>query len=105
MAISPRTTSPEAPRLFQRAIVRIPGSNFADGLTNASLGVPHFDRVLAQHARYCEALTQCGLDVTTLNADLRHPDSTFVEDTAILTERGAILTRPGAESRAGEVDA
>lgn len=63
------------------------------------------DLVLEQHERYCEALRECGLTVTTLAADLRYPDSTFVEDTAILTERGAILTRPGAESRAGEVDA
>jgi dimethylargininase len=40
-----------------------------------------------------------------LEADLRYPDSTFVEDTAVLTPRGAILTRPGAASREGEVDA
>jgi 5-methylcytosine-specific restriction endonuclease McrA len=36
---------------------------------------------------------------------LRFPDSTFVEDTAILTARGAVLTRPGAASREGEVEA
>ena len=91
-------------RLFTKAIVRIPGSNFAAGLTTASLGVPQFDDVLAQHALYCEALQGCGLSLTTLDADLRFPDSTFVEDTAVLTERGAILTRPGAKSREGEVE-
>lgn len=91
--------------MFTRAIVRIPGSNLADGLTTVDLGAPQYDRVLAQHARYCDALSECGLDVTTLDADLRYPDSTFVEDTAILTERGAILARPGADSRAGEVAA
>ena len=91
--------------MFQRAIVRIPGSNFAGGLTTAGLGVPDFDRVLAQHACYCGALKECGVDLTTLDADLRYPDSTFVEDTAILTERGAVLARPGAASREGEVDA
>jgi dimethylargininase len=32
-----------------------------------------------------------------------HPDSTFVEDTAIITERGAIITRPGAGARRGEI--
>jgi dimethylargininase len=41
--------------------------------------------------------------VTTLPADDRYPDSTFVEDTAILTPRGAIITHPGADSRRGEV--
>jgi dimethylargininase len=91
--------------LFNSAIVRIPGSNFADGLTTVELGIPDFKGVLDQHARYCEALLQCGLTITTLAPDLNHPDSTFVEDTAVLTERGAILTRPGAASREGEVSA
>jgi dimethylargininase len=91
--------------LFNSAIVRIPGSNFADGLTTVELGVPDFKGVLDQHGRYCEALQECGLTITTLAPDLNHPDSTFVEDTAVLTERGAILTRPGAESREGEVRA
>jgi len=91
--------------LFTHAIVRIPGSNFADGLTTAALGAPHYDQVLLQHLHYCEALRECGLELTTLAADLRFPDSTFVEDTAILTARGAILTRPGSASREGEVEA
>jgi dimethylargininase len=91
--------------LFTNAIVRFPGRNFAAGLTTVHLGTPSSERVLEQHQRYCRALLECGLAVTTLDADLRFPDSTFVEDTAILTPRGAILTRPGAASREGEVDA
>jgi dimethylargininase len=91
--------------LFARAIVRIPGSNFADGLTTADLGVPHFDEVLNQHAHYCDALRECSLDLTILEPDLRFPDSTFVEDTAILTPEAAIFCRPGAVSRGGEVAA
>ena len=92
-------------RLFTRAIVRIPGSNFDAGLTTADFGAPQLDLVLQQHRLYCQALSQCGLALTPLDADLRYPDSTFVEDTAILTPRGAILTRPGAASREGEVEA
>jgi dimethylargininase len=91
--------------LFTHAIVRNPGRNFDAGLTTVSLGRPQFDRVLEQHQRYCEALVECGLELTTLDADIRFPDSTFVEDTAVLTARGAVLTRPGAASREGEVDA
>ena len=91
--------------MFKNAIVRIPGSNFDAGLTSVSLGRPDFERVLQQHAQYCEALIECGLTITTLDADLRFPDSTFVEDTAVLTPNGAVLTRPGAASREGEVDA
>src|SRR5258708_17839801 len=91
--------------MFKHAIVRTPGSNFDAGLTTVSSGRPEFAKVLDQHGRYCAALEQCGLELTFLEADLRHPDSTFVEDTAIVTERGGILMRPGAESRAGEVEA
>lgn len=91
--------------MFKHAIVRTPGMNFAQGLTSVDLGVPRYDQVLAQHAQYCEALVACGLAMTTLDADLDHPDSTFVEDMAVLTARGAVLTRPGARSREGEVAA
>jgi len=91
--------------VFKHAIVRTPGMNFAQGLTSVDLGIPRYDQVVAQHARYCEALMACGLAITTLVADLDHPDSTFVEDTAVLTARCAVLTRPGAQSREGEVAA
>ena len=91
--------------MFRRAIARVPGSNFADGLTTVDLGVPHLDEVLHQHARYCDALRECGLELTVLEPDIRHPDSTFVEDTAILTPQAAIFCRPGATSREGEVSA
>jgi dimethylargininase len=91
--------------LFTNAIVRIPGSNFDDGLTTVDFGRPDLTLVLEQHQLYCQALIECGLALTVLEADLRFPDSTFVEDTAVLTPRGAVLTRPGAASREGEVDA
>lgn len=89
--------------MFKHAIVRPPGANFAQGLTTAERGAPIFEKALEQHEGYCQALQRCGLALTRLEADLGYPDSTFVEDTAILTERGAILTRPGATSREGEV--
>ena len=91
--------------VFQQAIVRIPGENFAEGLTTVELGVPEFAQVMEQWEAYCEALRSCGLILTTLEADLRYPDSTFVEDSAVLTAHGAMLTRPGAASRLGEVEA
>ncbi len=61
--------------MFQRAIIRLPGKKFAAGLTTALLGTPD-----------------------------RYPDSTFVEDTAVLTTRCAVLANPGAPSRVGEVE-
>ena len=89
--------------IFSRAIVRRPAPNFSEGLTTAKLGAPDYERVQKQHQVYCAALEQCGLTLITLLADPEYPDSTFVEDTAVLTERCAVLTRPGAPSRAGEV--
>ncbi len=90
--------------MFTKAIVRIPAANFADGLTTVDMGIPDYGKTVAQHRQYCEALEKCGLVLTHLDADENHPDSTFVEDVAILTAHGAILTLPGAESRAGEVE-
>jgi dimethylargininase len=89
---------------FTRAIVRRPSSNFSKGLTTSSLGPPSPELALRQHADYCAALRECGADVMELLADPRHPDATFVEDTAVLTARGAMLTRPGAPSRLGEIE-
>jgi dimethylargininase len=90
--------------MFTRAIVRPPAPNFAAGLTTVDLGAPVYKLALEQHAAYCQALERCGLTVTNLTPDSDHPDSTFVEDTAIVTERGGVITRPGAQSRAGEVE-
>jgi dimethylargininase len=91
--------------LLKRAIVRPPAHNFADGLTTALLGEPDLSSALLQHEVYCQALEDCGLELLRLPADGNHPDSTFVEDTAVLAGHSAILTRPGAPSRLGEVAA
>ncbi|UXI70425.1 dimethylarginine dimethylaminohydrolase family protein [Tahibacter amnicola] len=91
--------------MFSQALVRPPSLNFADGLTREDLGAPDFPKALAQHERYCEALQRCGLTLTRLPPDARFPDGTFVEDTAVLMPNCSVLTLPGAESRAGEVDA
>ena len=88
---------------FTQAIVRPPAANFADGLTTVSLGVPDVALALEQHAAYCAALQQLGLRLTELPPDGAHPDSTFVEDTAMVFPDGALITRPGADSREGEV--
>ena len=88
---------------FTRAIVRLPGRSFAGGLSSAAEGPPDVDKALEQHAAYVSALRGRGLKITCLQADETYPDGTFVEDTAIVTERGAILARPGAPSREGEV--
>jgi len=90
--------------VLTRAIVRRPTRNFGDGLTSCGEGPPDFEKALQQHEQYCDALRRRGLRLTYIAPDAAHPDATFVEDTAIVTGRGAVLTRPGAPSRGGEVD-
>jgi dimethylargininase len=86
-----------------QAIVRKPAASLSEGLTTADLGAPDYARAIEQHEAYCEALKRCGLSLTRLEPDALHPDSTFIEDTAVLVDGSAVLTRPGAPSRAGEV--
>jgi len=90
--------------MFTKAIVRPPGANYATGLTTVDLGAPDLERALKQHEAYCDTLESCGLNVIRLAPNEDHPDSTFVEDTAVLTARGAVITRPGAPSRRNETN-
>lgn len=89
---------------FTHAIARLPARSFSQGLTSSNEGEPSFEKALDQHAAYCEALRSCGLTAEVLGPSLEYPDSTFVEDTAILAERVTIITRPGAASRLGEIE-
>jgi len=88
---------------FTRALVRSPSRNFSAGLTTVDLGAPDYATAIEQHVEYCDALRSCGLTLVDLQVLDEYPDSTFVEDTAILTNRCAVITRPGAETRRGEV--
>jgi dimethylargininase len=86
---------------FAHAITRPPGSTFAGGITTSAQR-PDLALALAQHAHYCDALRAAGLELTLLPPDDLHPDSTFVEDTAVVSGERAIIARPGAASRLGE---
>ncbi|MFV2031136.1 MAG: N(G),N(G)-dimethylarginine dimethylaminohydrolase [Gammaproteobacteria bacterium] len=89
--------------MFSKAIVRTPARSLVGGITTAGLGRPDYELALEQHREYIRALESCGLAVTVVEADERYPDAQFVEDTALLLPRCAIVTRPGAGPRRGEV--
>jgi dimethylargininase len=61
------------------------------------------DLAVAQHAAYEQALSDAGFEVIRLPYLAEDPDAVFVEDTAVLLGEHAIITRPGAASRAGEI--
>src|SRR3954462_14728116 len=63
------------------------------------------DRAREQHRAYESCLADAGCEVRRIPADDRFPDAVFIEDTAVVLDELAVLTRPGAESRRGEVDA
>ena len=89
--------------MFSEAIVRAVPESIDAGITSANLGKPDYAKACEQHDRYVGALERCGLKVTALDADERYPDSVFIEDTAVVTGRCAIVANPGAERRRGEV--
>jgi dimethylargininase len=57
-----------------------------------------------QHAAYEQALRDAGCEVRQLPEQPDQPDSVFVEDTAIVLDEVAVVTRPGAPSRRGETE-
>ena len=57
-----------------------------------------------QHIDYVDCLRKLGATVIELPAEPSLPDSVFVEDTVLLFDELAVLTRPGAISRQGEVE-
>jgi len=89
--------------MYKKAIVRKPCKNIVHGLTTSNLGKPDFELTIKQHSKYVKALTECSLEVIILEPDENFPDSTFVEDTALLTPQCAIICNPGAPSRKEEI--
>ena len=89
--------------MFSHAIVKKPCPAMIDGITTANLGKPDYALALQQHQDYVAALQACGVAVTQLEADEAFPDSCFMEDTAVVTKKFALITNPGAPSRKGEI--
>ena len=88
--------------MFTKAIVRTPGKSLVNGLSDSKhLGTPDYSKAIIQHQQYIEALKSCGLKITVLDPCEEYPDSTFVEDVALITPKCTIMTRPRADSRRG----
>lgn len=90
---------------FKNVIVRRPGRSVIDGIPgDEDLGKVDYELALKQHDAYIEAMKETGAEVDVLEALEDYPDSTFVEDPAVLTPEVAIITRPGADTRRKEID-
>jgi dimethylargininase len=71
-------------------------------LTHLSREPIDVERARRQHATYEQALVAAGCEIVRLEEAADLPDSVFVEDTAIVVDEVAIVTRPGAETRRRE---
>ncbi|NUS67628.1 MAG: dimethylarginine dimethylaminohydrolase [Ensifer adhaerens] len=87
---------------FNNIIVRTPSKSVVNGLRADDRGNPTFEGVKAEHDAYIVAMKDAGVKVTVLPALEAFPDSIFVEDPALVFTEGAILLRPGAETRVKE---
>lgn len=87
-----------------RAWVRRVPDTFDRAITGPHGRPPDVSLARAQHTDYVHRLGEAGLAVTTLAAVPEYPDCVFIEDTAVLLGTVAVVTRPGASERRGEVD-
>lgn len=81
---------------------------------SASLGqceLTHQDRIpidlsiaRRQHAEYEACLERLGCELIRLPEEPELPDAVFVEDTAVVLDEIALITRPGASSRRLEIE-
>ncbi|GAA3890790.1 hydrolase [Sphingomonas limnosediminicola] len=89
------------PRAFTRAV----SPRLADCQLTHQQRVPiDVAKAAQQHAAYEQALKEANFEILRLPELANDPDAVFVEDTALILGEHAIITRPGAPSRADEVD-
>jgi dimethylargininase len=86
------------------ALVRRPSSRMQDGITTHIDRVPADARLAAQqHAAYVDAVSGAGWAIREVTPADELPDCAFVEDTVVVIDDLAVLTRPGAGGRRPEV--
>lgn len=90
--------------MTRRALVRRPGPRLVDGIVSNIERQP-VDAALAQAQwqDYVAALERCGWQTIEVPAADDCPDAVFVEDTMVVYGDVAVIARPGAHSRRGEV--
>jgi dimethylargininase len=103
MAIA--SASPAGAPAHRTLLVRPPSSALAAGeLTHLERVPVDANLAIQQWNRYVDVFRGLGWDVRELPASESHPDGVFVEDTVVIFDDLAVLTRPGALSRRGEVE-
>jgi dimethylargininase len=86
------------------ALVRRPSGRLAEGLvTHIERSDVDVARARRQHEAYWAALAEAGWQVREVAPADHCPDSVFVEDTVVVCDGLAVITRPGAAQRRAEI--
>jgi dimethylargininase len=87
------------------ALVRQVSPRLADCvLTHLGRVAIDVQRASVQHRAYCDVLSGLGARVEPVAPLPDAPDSVFVEDTAVVVDEVAVITRPGVSSRTSETE-
>lgn len=94
-------------RTLRRVLVRPPrAAGFATWREYGWHSEPDVAKLAAEHDAFCTALGAGGAEVVLAETPVRtDPDAIYVFDPAIVSDRGAIVLRPGKEGRLVETDA
>jgi len=104
MCIVQATSTTEEHMSRHVAITRAIGSSLTDcELTFQARESIDLTEAILQHSAYCDALRQAGIALEVLPAVDHLPDAVFVEDTAVVLDELAVMTRPGSLTRREEV--
>ncbi|WP_367948343.1 dimethylargininase [Rathayibacter sp. VKM Ac-2835] len=101
-----RATTTAAARPERRiALVRQPATDLDAGeLTHLDRVPVDREKAQQQWEAYVDALEEAGWETVEVAPALAMPDSVFLEDALLVVDGHAVLTRPGAASRRGEVE-
>jgi len=92
---------------LQRVLVRSPASaGFATWREYGWRSEPDVVKLAEEHEAFCNAIGAGGAEVVVAETALpTDPDAIYVFDPAIVSDRGAIVLRPGKEGRLAETEA
>ena len=86
------------------ALTHVPSPNLDRGQrTHVARVSIDYHLAVWQHGEYCRMLRTCGAEVHTLKVNQNLPDSTFIEDTAVVLDEVAVLASLGTDARRGEL--
>ncbi|MDS1269116.1 N(G),N(G)-dimethylarginine dimethylaminohydrolase [Lipingzhangella sp. LS1_29] len=91
-------------RVQPRALVRAPSPLLAEGIvTHIDRSPVDVDVAREQFSAYCAVVEAAGWQLREVEPAPDHPDSVFVEDTVVVCDDLAVLTRCGDDRRRGEL--